>query len=136
VRGNLRRLYELAGLKFPAGATVAIYADDGGIRWTATRRLVVRRPMGLPCPWRGLVDRTPPAGEVSMVRKRSSREYVDRPLRNIRAAASHLGCSERFIRRLVQERRIPFVKLAGTRVRFLKLDLDQWVAGQRVEARR
>ena len=86
--------------------------------------------------WGSLVDRKPLAQEVSAVRERSSREYVDRPLLDISAAASHLGCSERFIRRLVQERRIPFVKLAGTRVRFLVLDLDQWVAGQRVEARR
>ncbi len=82
------------------------------------------------------MDRTSPVREVSVIRKQSSREYVDRPLLDIGAAASHLGCSERFIRRLVQERRIPFVKLAGTRVRFLEFDLDQWVAGQRVEARR
>jgi excisionase family DNA binding protein len=64
----------------------------------------------------GVVDRKPSFREVSVVRKRSSREYVDRPLLDIPGAASHLGCSERFIRRLVQERRIPFVKLAGTRV--------------------
>jgi len=69
-------------------------------------------------------------------RGRSNLKCVDRPLLDIRAAASRLGCSERFIRRLVQERRIPFVKLAGTRVRFLDSDLDRWVAGQRVEARR
>ncbi|MBW4079598.1 MAG: excisionase family DNA-binding protein, partial [Acidobacteria bacterium] len=59
------------------------------------------------------------------MRKQSSRDYLGRPLLDIRAAASHLGCSERFIRRLVQERRIPFVKLAGTRVRFSEVDLDQ-----------
>ena len=66
----------------------------------------------------------------------ASRKVDDRPLLDIRAAADRLGCSERFIRRLVQERRIPFVKLAGTRVRFLDSDLDKWIAGQRVEARR
>lgn len=82
------------------------------------------------------MDKKPPVREVSVVRKRSGPEYVDRPLLDIPAAASHLGCSERFIRRLVQERRIPFVKLAGTRVRFLEFDLNQWVAGQRVEIRR
>ncbi len=57
-----------------------------------------------------------------------------RPLLDIRGAAVRLGCSERFVRRLVQERRVPFVKLGGSRVRFLPRDLDRWVEGQRVEA--
>src|SRR5665213_1851784 len=52
---------------------------------------------------------------------------LDRALIDIRGAALRLGCSERFVRRLVQERRIPFVKLAGTRVRFVDSDLDEWV---------
>ena len=82
------------------------------------------------------MDRKPLVQDALAPRERSSREYVDRPLLDIPAAANHLGCSERFIRRLVQERRIPFVKLAGTRVRFLALDLDQWVVSQRVEAKR
>lgn len=59
-----------------------------------------------------------------------------RPLLDIRAAANKLGCSERFVRRLVQERRIPFIKLGGTRVRFMNSDLDHWIAAQRVEAMR
>jgi len=63
-------------------------------------------------------------------------KYVTRPLLDIRAAANRLGCSERFVRRLVQERRIPFVKLGGTRVRFLDTDLDQWIDGQRVDEKR
>ncbi len=61
---------------------------------------------------------------------------VVRPLLDIRAAAERLGCSERFVRRLVQERRIPFVKLGGTRVRFLSSDLDLWITAQRVDAKR
>jgi len=60
----------------------------------------------------------------------------DSRLLDIRAAADCLACSERFIRRLVQERRIPFVKLGGTRVRFLEADLRQWIVEQRVEAKR
>lgn len=67
---------------------------------------------------------------------RATVRYDPRPLLDIRAAADRLGCSERFIRRLVQERRIPFVKLGGTRVRFVDADLDKWVAGQRVEPKR
>jgi len=82
------------------------------------------------------VDRKLPDQDGLALRQRSSSEYVDRPLLDIPAAANHLGCSERFIRRLVQERRIPFVKLAGTRVRFLESDLNQWVVSQRVEAKR
>lgn len=60
----------------------------------------------------------------------------DARLLDIQAAANRLTCSERFIRRLVQERRIPFVKLGGTRVRFLAADLDQWIVEQRIEAKR
>lgn len=52
---------------------------------------------------------------------------------DVTGAADRLGCSERFMRRLVQERRIPFIKLGGTKVRFLVGDLDRWVVNQRVE---
>ena len=67
---------------------------------------------------------------------RTNAKHDIRPLLDIRAAANRLGCSERFIRRLVQERRIPFVKLGGTRLRFVESDLDKWIAGQRVEPKR
>ena len=56
-------------------------------------------------------------------------------LLDITAAAEKLGCNERFMRRLVQERRIPFVKLGGTKVRFSLRELDQWVEGQRVPSK-
>ena len=68
--------------------------------------------------------------------KRTTLKHDPRPLLDIRAAAIRLGCSERFIRRLVQERRIPFVKLGGTRVRFVDADLEAWVDSQRVESKR
>ncbi len=58
----------------------------------------------------------------------------ERPLLDVPGAAKRLGCSERFIRRLIQERRVPFVRLAGTKIRFLESDLDRWVVSQRVEA--
>jgi excisionase family DNA binding protein len=60
---------------------------------------------------------------------------IENPLLDIRAAANKLGCSERFVRRLVQERRIPFIKLGGTKVRFSDSDLDHWIIGQRIEAK-
>jgi excisionase family DNA binding protein len=66
----------------------------------------------------------------------TSAKYGARPLLDIQTAAEKLCCSERFVRRLVQERRIPFIKLGGTRVRFSDSDLDHWIAGQRVETKR
>ena len=63
-------------------------------------------------------------------------EDVVQQLLDIQAATVRLGCSERFVRRLVHERRIPFIKLGGTRVRFLDSDLDGWISGQRIETKR
>jgi len=59
-----------------------------------------------------------------------------RPLIDVPATAIYTGLSERFIRRLVAERRIPFIKVAGTRIRFAPSDVDAWLDGQRVEAKR
>ena len=61
---------------------------------------------------------------------------VDRLLVDVAGAAYRLGCSERFVRRLVQDRRVPFVKLGGTKVRFMVSDLDEWIESQSVEAKR
>ena len=66
-----------------------------------------------------------------------SREVApDQRLFDISAASVRLGCSERYLRRLIQERRIPFVKLGGTKIRFQSSDLDRWVESQVVEAKR
>ena len=54
-------------------------------------------------------------------------------LLDVPSAAERLGCSPRYIRRLVMERRIPFVKLGGSKVRFSALELEQWIDTQRVE---
>ncbi len=59
-----------------------------------------------------------------------------RPPVDVRGAAAYIGCPERYVRRLVFERRIPFMKVGGTRVRFMPADLDAWLAAQRVEALR
>jgi excisionase family DNA binding protein len=59
-----------------------------------------------------------------------------RPPINVTDAALYMGLPERFIRRLVAERRIPFIKVAGTRVRFIPEDLDEWILSQRVEPKR
>jgi excisionase family DNA binding protein len=47
-------------------------------------------------------------------------------------AAERLGTSLRFVRRLVFERRIPFVKI-GRHVRIAASDLDAFIAAGRVE---
>jgi excisionase family DNA binding protein len=48
-------------------------------------------------------------------------------------AADRLGTSLRFVRRLVFERRIPFVKV-GRHVRIATSDLDAFIVAGRVEA--
>ena len=57
------------------------------------------------------------------------------PLVDIAQAAERLGVSVRFMRRLVDERRIPFHKI-GTYVRFDPADLDRFVMQGRVEPMR
>lgn len=57
-----------------------------------------------------------------------------RPMLGINELAERLGTTERFVRRLVCERRIPFHKV-GKFVRFDQDDVDEWLAEARVEAR-
>jgi excisionase family DNA binding protein len=54
-------------------------------------------------------------------------------LLSIEQAAERLGTSERFVRRLIAERRIAYVKL-GRHVRIAEDDLVNFVATGRVEA--
>ena len=53
-------------------------------------------------------------------------------LLSISEAATRLGVTERYIRRLVYERRVPFYKV-GRLVRFRESDLDEWLEAGRVE---
>lgn len=50
-----------------------------------------------------------------------------RPLLDINAVAERLGVSDRFVRRLVATRRIPYVKV-GRLVRFHPEDIDHYTA--------
>ncbi len=52
-------------------------------------------------------------------------------LLDIAQLAERLGVTERFVRRLVEERRIPFLKI-GKFVRFHPDDVERWIAHQRV----
>ena len=54
-------------------------------------------------------------------------------LLTVDGVAERLGTSPRFVRRLVAERRIPFVKV-GYHVRVATRDLDAYIAASRVEA--
>ena len=57
---------------------------------------------------------------------------MDRLL-TVEEAADRLGTSERFIRRLIAERRIAYVRV-GRHVRIAEADLASFVAAGRVEA--
>lgn len=54
-------------------------------------------------------------------------------LMSINDVAEHLGVSVRHIRRLVAERRIPYLKW-GHLLRFDPEELGKWIESQRVEA--
>ncbi|MFN0092264.1 MAG: helix-turn-helix domain-containing protein [Acidimicrobiales bacterium] len=54
------------------------------------------------------------------------------PLIDIAQAAERLGVTPRFVRRLVEERRIPFHKI-GKYVRFDPADIDRFAMHGRVE---
>lgn len=54
-------------------------------------------------------------------------------LKDVAATAERLGTTERWVRRAVAERRIPFVKV-GRHVRFRPADLDAFIEANTVEA--
>ena len=65
----------------------------------------------------------------------AARQEPDEALLDSTALAERLGITERHVRRLVAERRIPFVKV-GRFVRFEPADVAKWLQGARVEALR
>lgn len=54
------------------------------------------------------------------------------PLLDVAGAAQMLATSERHIRKLIYERRIPYVKVGG-KVRFRQQALDRWIEANTVE---
>jgi excisionase family DNA binding protein len=54
-------------------------------------------------------------------------------LLDVAEAAQRLGVSERWVRRAIAERRLPFVKI-GRHVRFDPADLDEYTRRNRVPA--
>ncbi len=55
----------------------------------------------------------------------------DGALMDIETLAVRLGVSVRFVRRLVAERRMPFLKI-GKFIRFDPADVDAWIESRRV----
>lgn len=56
---------------------------------------------------------------------------AQRRLIDIAGLAERLGVSERFVRRLIAERRVPFFKV-GKFIRFDSNDIDLWIENRRV----
>ncbi len=46
---------------------------------------------------------------------------------NIRTAADYMGVSVAFLRKAVQQRRVPFLRAGSKSVRFRRVDLDRWL---------
>ncbi len=63
----------------------------------------------------------------------SAAEPLHGAMLTIPQAAARLGVGERFVRRLIHERRIPHHKL-GKYIRFEPADLDDWIMRHRVPA--
>lgn len=61
------------------------------------------------------------------------RQSLDRQgMLDVVGLAARLGVTERFVRRLVHERRIPFYKV-GALLRFEVADVEHWLAMHRVD---
>ena len=61
----------------------------------------------------------------------SSHQSGSQSLIDIPTLAIQLGVTTRFVRRLIAERRIPFLKI-GEFIRFDSNDIDQWIENRRV----
>jgi excisionase family DNA binding protein len=48
-------------------------------------------------------------------------------------ACNHLGFTSSFMRKLILEKRIPFIKVSNKKLKFFRGDLDQWITSKRVE---
>ncbi len=58
-----------------------------------------------------------------------------RPLQDFGSAAEYTGLSERYLRRLVAEKRIPHIKMSESRTGRIYFDpdkLDEWIASRAV----
>lgn len=70
---------------------------------------------------------------TSPARLKHSSEPRRDPLLDLPAAAEYLGVGPRMARRLVSERRVPFIRV-GRHIRLRQSDLDAYLAEHYVEA--
>jgi len=56
---------------------------------------------------------------------------VEKRLLTIKEASEYLGISVKGIYNMVNRRQIPFIKIGG-RLRFDKIDLDNWIEKQKI----
>lgn len=63
------------------------------------------------------------------------RQATSGELMTVEQAADYLNINEAFVRRLIQERRLPFLKV-GRLVRLRQTALDRWLAAAEVPATR
>jgi excisionase family DNA binding protein len=73
------------------------------------------------------VDHRRRARRGGAVRKTDANRLVDLP-----AVADQLGVTDRYVRRLVAERRIPYIKF-GRLLRFDLVEVEQWLERSRVD---
>jgi excisionase family DNA binding protein len=59
-------------------------------------------------------------------------EGVPDALLDVDGLAARLGVTARFVRRLVEERRLPYLKI-GRFVRFDPVEVERWVLASRIE---
>ena len=71
-------------------------------------------------------------GVNARARNLRSIDPAPQSLLDVEGMAARLGVTTRFVRRLVEERRVPFVKI-GRFVRFDPVDVERWIDGARVE---
>jgi excisionase family DNA binding protein len=57
-------------------------------------------------------------------------------LLSVKDVMRHLGVSESFVRKLLQRRQLPFVKLSGGVVRVRLVDLQAWLASRTIQRER
>lgn len=89
--------------------------------------------MSTPRPAMPLPDRGELPVERSPRQRRDNGRGVPAALLDVEGVAVRLGVTPRHVRRLVAERRIPFIKW-GRLLRFEPADVETWIARQRVAA--
>ncbi|MFZ2057863.1 MAG: excisionase family DNA-binding protein [Acidimicrobiales bacterium] len=57
-----------------------------------------------------------------------------RPPVDVGVVGVYIGCPEGYLRRLLFERHIPFLRVGGTKGRFMPADLDAWLEAHHLEA--